>query len=47
MRNDYDLIEKHARMIAKTKTDTETVRERAKRTLSLRLVNAYNKVRVR
>lgn len=45
MRNDYDLIEKHARMIAETKTETD--RERAKRTLSLRLVNAYNKVRVR
>lgn len=23
MRKDYDLIEKHARMIAKTRTDTE------------------------
>lgn len=45
MRNDYDLIEKHARMIAEAETDRE--RERAKRTLSLRLVNAYNKVRVR
>lgn len=28
MRNDYDLIEKHARMIAETKTETDTVRER-------------------
>lgn len=47
MRNDYDLIEKHARMIAETKTEAKTERERAKRTLSLRLVNAYNKVQVR
>lgn len=28
MRNDYDLIEKHARMIAETKTEAETDRER-------------------
>lgn len=28
MRNDYDLIEKHARMIAETKTDTQTETER-------------------
>lgn len=30
MRNDYDLIEKHARMIAETKTEAKTERESKK-----------------